>query len=253
MADLRSRAPALWALAFVAAGVVLVVAAVGAWETGDPANPRAGAEAPTPAPGPAIVDPATPVRDADDRTAAPEPAVEPLRIRCLEAASRAPLAGVHLYRSTGERERVAGPSDADGVLEVDAPARWAHTLWCDGWLPVAVPKSGPPAEVLFESADASLELRLANTTAEHEVIRLLLQPHTAGGSPKDPWVPALEPWSLDVYGARRLPPGKYDVHVWVSQRMREPRAFSVAGVEVRAGEQASCSVDLAAPIEHGDD
>lgn len=206
-----------------------------------------------PAPGARASEPATreltavalPERRPDDAAARKRLDVEsPELLHCLRRANGEALAGVRMYRGAGS---IAGPSDAEGTLEVvDAPSG-AVTLWAEGYAPVALRGGALPTEVAFDLADAALELLLLNGTAEHRVLRSLLEPRAPGSTSRGPWVPALEQRTLDVWSAERVPPGSYDVYVWVLFPDEEPRALSHKAVEVRAGESTRLEFDLAAP------
>lgn len=246
----QSKGPVLWAIVLLAAGLVTVVAML---RSSDEREPLGSSEE-SPAGSPVhegLATPETPAQatGAIDRVAGESEELAPIQIYCLQASNRQPLAGVRLYE---RHETISGPTGTDGVLPVGGDRRGELTLWVQGWLPVVVRGEGLPEEVLFVVADASIELRLLNATAEHRVVRILLQPHSSDWAPGDPWAPTLGPKALDVYGASHVPPGEYDLYAWVSLAQGEPRPFSLTGVEVVAGEKATFSLDLAAPVDPED-
>ncbi len=192
------------------------------------------------------------VPSVDTRVLEELEADRPHRVTCSQRTNGEALNGVHLYHGTGP---IAGPSDAEGALEVRGAPPGALTLWVEGWIPVEVRGEALPHEVAFDAATAALELRLLNVTSEHRFVRSLLQPRAPNSVPGSLWTPTLEERALDVYVADRLPPGTYDVYVWVALARGEPRAFSLEAVEVEAGGTTRRSIDVASPQdpEEGDD
>ncbi len=246
----QSKGPVLWAIVLLAAGLVIVTATLRSSDEREPLDLSEKVPADSPA-HETLAAPEIPAQISGqiDRVAGDNGELVPIQIYCLQASNRQPLAGVRLYE---RHETIAGPTGTDGVLPVGGIRRGELTLWVPGWLPVVVRGEGLPEEVLFVVADASIELRLLNATTEHQVVRILLQPHSSDWAPGDPWAPTLERKALDLYGASHVPPGEFDLYAWVSLAQGEPRPFSLTGIEVVAGEKATFSLDLAAPVDPDD-
>ena len=66
-------------------------------------------------------------------------------------------------------------------------------------------------------------------------------------TPEGPWTPSFRERALDVWIAERVPPGRYDLYLWVTFPDGEPRPFSRRAFVVAAGESTRLSIDLAAP------
>jgi hypothetical protein len=185
----------------------------------------------------------------DGRTSAVTDAVAPWLIECVERANGDPLAGVRLFSNDTS---IAGPGDAQGILEVPAeiattPRADPLTLWVEGWAPVVVRAEALPTEVLFEVATTTVEFTFVNGTADHRILRTLLQPHVPWPPAEGPWAPKFEQQGLDVHRAKGVLPGTYDLFLWVVYPNGEPRPFSSRSLEIKAGETTKVSFDLAAP------
>lgn len=185
----------------------------------------------------------------DGRTTAVSDPAAPLLIQCLQRANGEPLAGVRLY---SHDTSIAGTGDAQGILEVPAeiattPRADPLTLWVEGWAPVVVRAETLPTEVAFEVATTTVELTFVNGTADHRILRSLLQPHVPWPPAEGPWAPKFEPQGLDAYRANGVLPGTYDLFLWVVYPNGEPRPFSSRSLEIKAGETTKVSFDLAAP------
>lgn len=241
----RSRPLILVALLLSAAAVLvasLVLRVDGAGPSG--ASPAPGVPAGEVRPAPPDLA-AAPADRQRDRAPSEEPeSAGPAPLRCLDRSTGAGLAGVRMYHRAA---CVAGPSDAEGALPVPDDLTGVVTLWAEDRVPVVLRGETLPAEVAFDIADASLELRLVNATGEHRVLRTLIEPVAATTIPKGPWSPVLEERTLDVWQAERVPPGSYDVYMWVVFPDGGPRALSQRAVEVRPGAVTRLSFDLARP------
>jgi len=169
-----------------------------------------------------------------------------IRISCLSAADRSPLEGICLFQ--GENQ-VAGPSGADGILKVEEPGYGKRTLWASGWVSQTAYSPALPAEALFVAADATLEIRLLEVTAEYQVIKTLLQTRTPAAPPEGPWTPILVQAELDSLVARGVSPGSYDLYLWVTFQRGEPRAITNAELEIPAGETTRLELDIPALFE----
>ena len=75
----------------------------------------------------------------------------------------------------------------------------------------------------------------------------MLQPLGPRPTPEGPWTPAFEERSLDLWVADRVPPGGYDLYLWITFPDGEPRPFSQRAFLVTAGHAKRLSIDLAAP------
>lgn len=244
-----SRASTSWLLLLLLAGGVLVFSAL--YPTGDaePPVPASGGRAPASLAGsPESGEPTEqPPVDAGDREALERDRA--VVVSCLQRASGAALQGVRLYAGL---EPSAGPSDEEGILEVPTPPAGRVTLWAEGWLAVTASGEALPSEVAFDAADAAVELRFEGATNEHRLLRSVLQPRAPSSTPEGPWTPAFEERALDLWVADRVPPGDYDLYLWVTFPDGEPRPFSQRAFVVTAGESTRLSIDLAAPRDPAD-
>jgi len=162
-------------------------------------------------------------------------------LTCLRVGTLAPLAGIRLW--VGERA-ITEPSGADGILTIDGelPAL-VVTAWGEGSVPLELRRDALPERALLEPADGELEVELVHREAEERVKRFELHPHLAAAAREGPWRPALEQLDEDLYRAKRLPPGEYDVYLWVSSGRSAPRPLAARSVKVDAGRRARVRLD----------
>jgi len=151
-----------------------------------------------------------------------------------------------------DAEPISAPSDPEGRLAVPASLPARVTLWDGGWLPVTAETDALPAEVAFEAANASIELRLLHASAEHRLLRGLITPRWPDRTPQGPWTPGFAERGFDRYVAGGVRPGSYDVYVWIVDPTGEPRPYSRPALAVEPGGVARWSIDLAAPRDSDD-
>jgi len=176
---------------------------------------------------------------------APEERVD--RLVCLRGSDREPIAGISIFIADLP---VCGPSRKDGVLEFVRGRAQSFTVWGEGWVPFLVRRfEGTPETVLLEEAAARLEVRLLNLDPGDEIVRTLLQPHAFQVTGKASWEPVLASTSPDRLAADGLPPGTYDVYVWVVRLPDPPRCLSAAGILIEGLEPAVIELDAGAPPE----
>jgi len=227
------------ALALTIAALLVAVAALSWRLAGAGARPELEA-----APGASTASDVDPARIvAASNTAAPAQPVPPerapisaleleVRLVCLRAADRRPVAGVSLFV---QERRVAGPTEDDGVLDLEEAPREA-CVWGPGWTPVFLPRGRPlPAEVLLEPADAALAVRLENLALDRRVVRTLLQPTGWHATGQAVWEPELVLTGPDRLMARGVPPGAYDVYVWTGAAGDAADGIGPVRVELLAG------------------
>lgn len=175
----------------------------------------------------------------------------PLTLVCRRLSDRSLLAGISLYV---EGRPVAGPSGDDGALQVVRDGRQPLVLWAEGWRPVFVRAVEPtPAAVLFEPADAGLEVEVGGLRANEEIVRSLLQPHEFPATGESLWDPSLAPAGFDRLAARQLPPGTYDLYVWVQRRPEAPRVLSEKAVQLDSGRTTRVRLDSTTAPQHEPD
>lgn len=169
----------------------------------------------------------------------------PLRLRCLDAAERSPLAGVRLYLRGGA---VAGPSGSDGWIGVECVEAAPGIVWAEGWAPALVPAgaSGERA-VLLERAAGGVVLQIAGLAPGEGVVRSELQPLRPELSRAGPWKPALREAGFDRLEAGGLAAGGYEAHVWVGGAGAAPRVLSSGRFELGPRERKVLWLDAAAP------
>jgi len=178
------------------------------------------------------------------RAVAPPAAGGATRLTCLARADREPIAGLWAFAGT---ERRAGPSRADGVLELERPPGRSLTIWGEGWAPVTVrEREAIPEVVLFDARDARLVVELAGLRPGDAVVRTLLEPRERAVEPDGPWRPRLSAAGAGRLVADRLPAGAYDVYVWVARGTAGARALSASDVVASAGETARVTLDAGA-------
>ncbi|MCA9000730.1 MAG: hypothetical protein KDB61_02320 [Planctomycetes bacterium] len=168
---------------------------------------------------------------------------ESRRVVCLDASTGDPVAGMGLY----EVERVVGPSGDDGLLEFQQYGPFSKwVLWGPGWVPQAYRPASGAEEVRLVRADASLEVALRGSTPEHRITRTLLQPRGDRSLPEGAWSAKLEAPAWDRLTAKNVPPGTYNVYVWIAEDKSAPTVYSVNGVELLAGQEKRLTIDLVA-------
>ncbi|MEW6071262.1 MAG: hypothetical protein AB1726_01530 [Planctomycetota bacterium] len=164
------------------------------------------------------------------------------RIACLRAADLAPVAGVRLYDGI---RRIAGPAGEDGILEVPDPHGPDLVVWGRGWRPARIGGPPLPDRVLLAAVDGTLEVRIANRTALHRIVRAEIQTHLLLGPAGGPWEARLSRQTDDLYVASPIAPGEYDVYLWVRRDGGEPLPISRRAVAIAAGTPTVVTVDVA--------
>lgn len=177
----------------------------------------------------------------------PRPAlVEPpagFLLTCLRAEDGEPLPGVRVYEDGAVG---AGPSTAQGVLAMGTPTWGRRTLWAKGRVARRLDGVQLPQEVRFERADAELRVALLQATPQHRAVRTKLQRHGPETPPQGPWTPRLEVETWERLVARDVPPGTYDVYVWIALGEDTPKPYSIRHVVIEAGERETLTIDLVA-------
>ena len=169
---------------------------------------------------------------------------DPVRPGMLAAlgARPPPAAGVRLYSKDGP---IAGPSDSKGWIEVpDAPIGGIWTAWAPGWAAQRVGSRPPfPDEVLLEPAAAGLRVSVRSSDPAAQIVRTRLVAIGRPGTPEEPWAPRLEIQRPLGAGSGQLPPGPYDVYVWITRDNAAPRILPRQRVELEQGRTLDLDLD----------
>jgi hypothetical protein len=243
---MQSRTLLLGAL-LIAAAVVIVALAKDDEGASAPAlsSPESSESGAAPDPGSATVEaPTSPTRsEALPGTAGSALPPTGFLLTCRRADDGRPLAGISVFQ---DGAMTGGPSTDAGELRLEAPAWERRILWKAGFIARRLDGPELPSEVLFEAADAELDLSLRNGGPEHRVVRTLLEQRGGNSPPNGPWKPRLKVESWDRLIARDVPPGTYDVYVWISKGDGAAQAYSLRGVHLPAGQRTRLSLDLVA-------
>jgi hypothetical protein len=246
---LQSPRIVLLVLALLGLGVVALTVLAGLGSNpprATPAAPPAGTPAPVVTPRADLVTPTTAQQEAVPQQ--DEPTLRSQRVRCLSALDRSPVQGVQLYV---EARPVAGPSLADGRLEVPGTVRSNRLeAWAPGWGPTRLPFGRPlPDEILLEPATAAVQVWVTSSDPGLRIVRTRLVQQGSFTREDEPWVPRLERQGVLSARAARLAPGSYHVYVWVAKDRDAPRALPRQEVELEAGRTISVQIDADAPRE----
>lgn len=249
----------LLALAGAAALVVVLVLIAGPGrerETLVPAAPRPAAEREQGAPGPfspaAQKEPTGPARREASAPVAPG-APKPPEVRCLSARDRSLLAGVRVFAAG---RPVTDPSDDEGRLSLFGleAVTGRLTVWREGFAPLTRDAADPwPTELLFEPADATLEVEVPGVGADWRVMRSQLRIRGSGAGETFPWSPRLREISPGFLLARGIPATTYDLYLWLRDPDGKPHALSRTEIEVPPGKALRIELDLAGEAPEDDD
>lgn len=182
----------------------------------------------------------------------PSAAIHQDTLICRRADDRAPLAGISLYQNDILR---LGPTGADGKLLIGDLGWDMRILWGEGWAPQRLRGAANPPEVLFVPADSKIDISLKNTSPQHKVIRSILQMRGADTPPEGIWTPKLEVTNWDRLNASQVPPGTYDIYVWISKDMGTPEPYQLHAVTLNPAQHLQLTIDLIADKQdtHEDD
>jgi len=108
--------------------------------------------------------------------------------------------------------------------------------------------------LLFTPADAELHVVVASQDPGLRVLRGLLQPLDRPATGEDPWDPQLATRGDRRLVADRLPPGGYDLYVWVVDEAGDTKPLEATRLTLTAGQQLRLELDgdVPAPQEEPD-
>jgi hypothetical protein len=242
--DQSRMTPALVAvcLGLAAAAVLFAFLARSGGERGEEAIAAAPPVARPTRDAPAPLDAGAVEREELDRVETPvaETPREP-GVRCVRRADRAPLAGISLYV---DGKVVAGPSGIDGRIAFDRRPAEPFVAWAPGLRPAFVQAGREtPDEIALSAADAALEVAIDNLEPGKEVRRLFVHPYAFSAEPGAPWAPELRLERFGTYRADALPPGAYDVYLWLEDDAGEEASLREERLLLKSGETTTVRLD----------
>jgi len=170
------------------------------------------------------------------------------RIQALARENDRPLQGVGLYGRDG---LIGQPSGRDGFLRIplqDLAPFGSPVVWGPGRVPLHLGSSRPlPLQVHLRPADGSLRVRLLAATPAWKVIRSLLQSRERPSSGKEAWEPRLAQTDYDILTAEEVPPGHYDLYVWIASPDGEVHSLAQSDFEVPSGAATEIELDASLP------
>ncbi|MFQ5748222.1 MAG: hypothetical protein ACE5H3_02060 [Planctomycetota bacterium] len=189
-----------------------------------------------------------PARTRKSPPPAPEIPRKEFLLQVLSSENNRPLEHMGLYGSGG---LIGQPSGKDGFLRIpllDLPPFISPVVWGSGRAPLALGPGRPlPRRVHLQPADGSLRVRLVSATPAWKIIRSLLQARERPSPGKEAWEPRLAQTECDLLAAGGLPPGSYDLYVWIASPDGEIHSLSRPGVVVESGTTTGIELDASLP------
>ncbi len=169
-------------------------------------------------------------------------------LQVLSSEDDRPLEHIGLYAPGG---RIGQPSGPDGFLRIHPealPPFISPVVWGHGRVPLRLGPSRPlPQRVHLQAADGALQVRLLSATPAWKVIRSLLQSRERPSTGEEAWEPRLEQAAYDLLSTREIPPGGYDLYVWIASPDGEIHSLARPEVRIESGRTTEIELDASLP------
>ncbi|MDP6849566.1 MAG: hypothetical protein QGH51_02110 [Planctomycetota bacterium] len=159
----------------------------------------------------------------------------PLIVQCFQKEKGTPLPGIQLYLNT---EVVAAVGAKDGSLKLPPESsKSVSVLWKPGWNPHRFFAGEViPEKLYFVESNANLVVRIQGMKSNWRIVRSQLQSREFPSTDKSPWRPILRKTEHGSLRADKIPPGVWDIYVWIAHSGNPPEALTRQMLTVPAGE-----------------